>query len=166
MRACGFLSLQAFCITVEQMRERNVWSHSVQMRAIYIPVLTQFWSFFIDGWKIITLTSIFWSELLSVPQKEGLVILCWQIHVVVRKGLFPRHPCVSEGEHVYFHLWPLLLREDKQWELDSDKPFFYHKYSIFLQFSTKIFALHLCFSKSSLSIMSQPWKWSHDLSYS
>lgn len=44
------------------------------------------------------LTSILWFELLCVRGKEGLVVLCWQIHVIVSQWFFARHPCVPGEE--------------------------------------------------------------------
>lgn len=56
------------------------------------------------------LTSIFWLELLCVRGKEGLVVLRWQIHVIVRERFFTRHPCVPGEE------WKTRHENDKWWQ--------------------------------------------------
>lgn len=41
------------------------------------------------------LTGISWSQVVGVACKEGLMVLCWQIHVVVGQRLSTRYPCIT-----------------------------------------------------------------------
>lgn len=99
MRACGFLSLHAFCITATKQTtnaQRNIFkrcqkSHMASCahkpKRMYCTCMSVRW-----------LTGVSRPEVVWVAGKEGLMVLCWQVHVVVCQRLSTCYPRIPEHQ--------------------------------------------------------------------